>query len=125
MAESTKIEPVKFEPIVLEYGKAKATIPVSAKRLVWAWLLITALALGVNAYQFWKQQQLESRLTYYAGVQELLVKQLRECLLIPEPKSQKPFWANILPSGMTGRKTCPIKSEFPLNRLTATDSSTR
>jgi uncharacterized protein HemX len=44
------------EPIVFEYGKAKLTIPVTAKTRIWVWVLTAALALGVNAYQLWKQQ---------------------------------------------------------------------
>lgn len=98
----------KHEPIELSYGKAKLSIPVTAKTRLWAWTLTAILALGLSCYQLWKQRQLEQRIESYAAVQDLLVKQLRECLGQP-PIPQRPSWASNFLLGKTALQTCPLR----------------
>ena len=108
--------------IVFEYGKAKITIPSTARTRLSIWLLTAILALGLSAYQLWKQRRLEQRIEAQAEVQDLLVKQLRECLG-QSPIPQKPAWVNSSPAGMIAPKQCPPRLESPLRQLIEAEAS--
>src|SRR6478609_7340199 len=109
----------KPEPIVLEYGKAKLSIPMTAKTRVWAWVLM----LGLTGASFAHQLMLRNEIASCRRFQDYLLEQLTKSR-VPQSKAALPWWGNSDPSQMTPQTPDRSRLISPLRQLLE-DSASR